>query len=65
MIDWKREAGRKVAAVVFTLRSVMVKFPAPPSDEKLLPVSASSVCGSYSCGGKYGAEYSWQYSELR
>ena len=60
MIDWKREAGREVAAVVFTLKSVIVAFPAPPSEEKLLPVSASSTWGSYRCGGKYNAEYSWQ-----
>ena len=48
MTDWKREAGREVAAVVFTLKSVIVAFPATPSEEKLLPVSASSTCGSYS-----------------
>ena len=60
MIDWKREAGRKVAAVVFTLRVEMLVFLASPTEEKLLPVSASSACGSYSCGGKCSAGYSWQ-----
>ena len=53
VIDWKREAGRKVAALVFTLRAVIFVFPVSPPDEKLLPVSASSACGSYSCGGKH------------
>ena len=52
VIDWKREGGRKAAAVSFSLRGLMLALPVWPPDEKLLPASASSTRGSYSYGGK-------------
>ena len=52
MIDWKREGGRKAAAVSFSLRVLKLALPVWPPDEKLLPASASSSCDSYSNGGR-------------
>ena len=51
-MDWKREGGRKAAAVSFSLRVLMLVLFVSPLDEKLLPFSASSICDSYSGGGK-------------
>jgi len=47
VINWKREAGRKAAAVSFALRVIRFVFPVRLLDEKLLPLAASSVCGIY------------------
>ena len=47
MSDWKRDAGKKAAAVSSSLRVLMLVLPVRPVDEKLLPDSASSVCGTY------------------
>ena len=48
VIDWKRGAGKKTAAVSPILRVLTLEFPVWPFDEKLLPLAASSVCDSYS-----------------
>ena len=47
MIDWKREAGRKAAAVSLALRVIGLVIPVKLLDEKLLPFSASSARGIY------------------
>ena len=54
-MDWKREGGRKAAAVSFSLRVPMLVLFVSPLDEKLLPFAVSSVCDSYSSGGKCDA----------
>ena len=47
MINWKREAGRKAAAVSPALRALRFEFPVKLLDEKLLPFVASSLCEIY------------------
>ena len=47
MIDWKREAGRKAAAVSLALRVIGLVIPVKLLDEKLLPFAASSARGIY------------------
>ena len=54
VIFLKSEAGRKAAAVSFSLRVSILVLLVSPLDEKLLPFSVSSVCDSYSSGGKCG-----------
>ena len=51
MTNWKRDAGRKTAAVSPALRVLMLVFPLRPPDEKLLPAATSSACDSYSGEG--------------
>ena len=64
-IDWKREGGRKTAAVLSSLRALKLVFPVWPPDEKFLPAVASSACGSCSGGGKCGSDCRWQYTAER
>lgn len=47
VIDWKRGAGKKTAAVSLTSRVLTLEFPVWPFEEKLLPLAARSVCDSY------------------
>jgi len=47
VIDWKREAGRKAAAVSFSLRELIAVVPVRPVDEKLLPLMSRSASGTY------------------
>jgi len=47
VIDWKREAGRKAAAVSLAVRVVGLVIPVRLLDENLLPFAASSARGIY------------------